>query len=246
MRNNGWALLSTATCLLLLACFFLREEAIPRRNVENHAPGDFSVFYVAGMMSRKAGHRELYYLPSDGKEGIDSLLWTSVAPLTNWSKLAQTAGIQPTDHFLYPPFAAVFFSFLTSLPPTQAVVLWRAVSFDFILFSIYLILTDIGVKPRAPTFMVCASVSLFFFPVTEMLSIGQTGALILFLWTIGIHFQKKKQTKWSALTFALGAMIKVTPVLVVGLFLIRRQWKWMGWFAVWSGIFSGIGLWRFG
>lgn len=246
MRNNGWALLSTATVLMLLACFFLREELIPREYKEDHGPGDFLVFYVAGMMSRVADHKDLYFLPPDKEAGIGSVLWTPVAPLTGWSKLARTAGIQQTDRFLYPPFAAVFFSFLTSLPPSQAVLLWRAISFDFILFSIFLILTDIGVTPRAPTFLICAFSAVFFFPVTEVLSVGQVGALILFLWTLGIHFQKKNQTKWSALAFALGAMIKVTPVLVVGVFLIRRQWKWIGWFAGWSGVMAGIGLWRFG
>lgn len=246
MRNNGWALLSTATVLLLLACFFLRDELIPREYKEEHGPGDFLVFYVAGMMSRTADHKDLYYLPPEKEAGVGSILWRPVAPLTGWSKLARTAGIQQTDRFLYPPFAAVFFSFLTWVSPPQAVLLWRAISFDLILFSIFLILTDIGFTPRAPTFLICALSAVFFFPVTEMLSIGQVGALILFLWTLGIHFQQRKQTKWSALAFALGAMIKVTPVLVVGVFLIRRQWKWVGWFAGWSVVFAGIGLWHFG
>jgi hypothetical protein len=41
-------------------------------------------------------------------------------------------------------------------------------------------------------------------------------------------------------------MVKVSPVVVVGLFLLRRQWRWLLSYAVWMGVLIGISVWRLG
>jgi riboflavin transporter FmnP len=75
---------------------------------------------------------------------------------------------------------------------------------------------------------------------------GQVGGLILLLWTLGVYFLSKSNPVWSAGCFALGTIIKLTPVLVVPLLLLRRQWKWLAAYAGWMAFFLGISLWRFG
>lgn len=41
-------------------------------------------------------------------------------------------------------------------------------------------------------------------------------------------------------------MIKLSPALVVGVFLLRRQWRWLAAYALWMATFLGIGVWQLG
>lgn len=41
-------------------------------------------------------------------------------------------------------------------------------------------------------------------------------------------------------------MLKVNPVLVCGVFLIRRQWRWLAAYMLWVGAFLWIGIWHLG
>jgi len=91
-----------------------------------------------------------------------------------------------------------------------------------------------------------AGAALSFFPFTETIYQGQVDALVLLLWTLGVYLVHKQQPVWSALSFALATMLKVHPVLVCGVFLIRRQWRWLAAYIFWVGVFLGIGMWRLG
>jgi len=87
---------------------------------------------------------------------------------------------------------------------------------------------------------------IFFFAFVETLYQGQVDALVLLLWVMGIYFVDSKAPIWSAFCFALATMIKVSPVLAVGIFLLRRQWRWLIAYALWMGAFLGVGVWQVG
>jgi len=45
---------------------------------------------------------------------------------------------------------------------------------------------------------------------------------------------------------ALATIVKLTPLLAIGVFLVRRRWKWLAFYALWMVLLMGIGVWHLG
>ena len=71
-------------------------------------------------------------------------------------------------------------------------------------------------------------------------------ALVLLLWVLGVYFVKTRTSIASAFCFALATMIKISPALAVGVFLLRRQWRWLIAYSLWMGAFLATGVWQLG
>jgi hypothetical protein len=50
----------------------------------------------------------------------------------------------------------------------------------------------------------------------------------------------------SALCFALGTVLKISPVVAVPFFALRRQWRWLGAYVAGVAAFTGISIWTLG
>ena len=68
----------------------------------------------------------------------------------------------------------------------------------------------------------------FFFPFRNTLVCGQVNVSILFVWTLGVYLLKRQRPMASALCFALGTVLKISPVVAVPFLALRRQWRWLG------------------
>jgi alpha-1,2-mannosyltransferase len=66
-------------------------------------------------------------------------------------------------------------------------------------------------------------------PIIGDLSHGNVNLLILFLVVLALHAYRCGRDMWSGLTLALAITCKVTPALFVPYFLIKREWKTVGW-----------------
>jgi hypothetical protein len=119
---------------------------------------------------------------------------------------------------LYPPFLASVLAPLCYLSPQLAFLLWRELTLFLLVFSIYFGLKWLRAAPFAPVFVLAVAAGISFFPFLETMSTGNVGVLLFFLWTLGIFFVDRKLPVWSALCFAIGTMIKLTPAVVVPLF----------------------------
>jgi len=86
----------------------------------------------------------------------------------------------------------------------------------------------------------------FFFPLRSNLTLGQVNVTILFLWTLGVYLLTRRLTGASAFCFALGTVLKVSPVVVVPLFALRRQWRWLAAYAMGVLALTGISIWVLG
>jgi hypothetical protein len=75
---------------------------------------------------------------------------------------------------------------------------------------------------------------------------GQINALVLFLWVLGVYLLSRRQPITSALCFALGTVVKLTPAVAVPFLALRRQWRWLVAYAVWVIALTGISVWRLG
>jgi hypothetical protein len=241
-------------CLTLLALFFSfyakRElEAVQGRAPAAQLAGDFRVYYTAGRVVTLSRDPQLYYPPCCGPDAANNALYRyygTVDPNTEWGRVTRETGFATTAPFNYPPFAAVMFSFLGRFPEGTAYLLWRVLSSVLVVVGVCLAVLIADSSSKTPVFLLAIVGAFTFFPVVETLYLAQAGALIFSLWTLGTYLMKREQPVWSALCFAVATMAKVTPILVVALFLMRRQWKWLGAFTVWMVLLLSWGVWRVG
>jgi len=202
---------------------------------------DFPVYYTGAVVARGPGDHRLYY-PA-GKQGI---LLASVPSDTPWGQTARAVGFNNTLHFIYPPFAALILEPLSRARWQVSLLAWRVALAALMLVSIYLTLVLAGKDNLLLKFVLSAAAVFSFFPFTETLFQGQIDPIIVFLWVTGVYFIRAERPVWSALCFAVGTLVKVSPVVAVGLFLLRRQWKWLFSYVAWMALLTGIAVWRLG
>jgi hypothetical protein len=243
-------LLSCSTALLILimaTAEHQRQNFRASTGERSTVAWDFQIYYTAGKVARQAGDRQLYYPMGGAEKPSARNLLDNVAPETPWGQTARSSGFKTTGQFMAPPFTAILMEPLALLPPSLSLFLWRMASAAMLIIALYFILqmsVEMGSLPIA--LMASAGVALSFFPFTETLFQGQVDALLLLLWTLGVYLVHKERPVGSALSFALATMLKVNPVLVCGVFLIRRQWRWLAAYMLWVGAFLWIGIWHLG
>lgn len=132
----------------------------------------------------------------------------------------------PSDlPFTYPPFAAVLFSAVASLPWTFAVVLWT--SAGLVLFS-GVCLVAAWHTSRRPRRTVAiglgvAAACLVTDPVRGTLEMGQINLLLVGLVAVDCLLPR---TPWPrGVLIGLAAAIKLTPAIFILFFLPRKQWR---------------------
>lgn len=209
---------------------------------------DFAVYYVTGRIALGEGGSRLYYSPpGSGAEQHRTLLEGGVPVDTPWSRVAERSlGLRTTTYYIYPPFFALLFSPLARMRPMTAYFAWRGLSTILVLLSMYLILRSVRPKTDPFTVLVATVGVLCFFPVTETLYQGQVNCLILFLWTAGFYCARTQKAPLSAACFAINTFVKITPMIVVPILLLRRQWKWLLSYFVTVGGILAFSIWRMG
>ena len=246
--RSSWAL--GVTLILVLSICVQREaqvrDGLRGLNIQSadFALFDFVVYYLAGDFALTQRSPQLYYPTDDGRFGNPH--GRVVDAQTPWASRARAVGFSSAAHYIYPPFFALLMAPLTRLPVEAAYFIWREINIFLLLLSVWLATLCVKTANLWPSFVVLAIASLCFYPYVETLYLGQVDVFILFLWTAGVYFLKRKLTVWSALCFALSTMIKVVPIIVVPLFIIRKQWRWVWVYSAWCLLFLWLSIWRLG
>jgi hypothetical protein len=207
----------------------------------SHGNGfDFHVYYISGLIAQQRG--QLYYPVQNSND----LLLGTVTPGTPWDLLAKQQHFQSTCRFIYPPFAAFILEPITLINPEFSLLLWRTLMTLMLLVSIFLIVLLIGRDHLLLNFVLASAAALSFRPFTETIYQGQIDPMILLAWVAGMYLLATGKPFWSALCFAFAAMVKVSPVIVLPLFLLRRQWKWVFSYAGCTLVLLAVSVWRLG
>lgn len=248
-KKDVWLFFACSTVLLLLLSPVAQRQLQDFRGLRasDIVGEDFSIYYVAAKVARQPSDRLLYYPADDGRKLSVRNLLDAVPSDTPWGKVARSAGFRDTGRFMAPPFTALLLEPLTLMRPAMALLLWRLASILMLVAATYFTcaLVD-GYRQRAVLFVVSVAAMLSFFPFLETLYQGQVDALVLLLWVLGVYLVKAKSPIRSALCFALATLIKASPILAIGFFLLRRQWRWLTAYALWMGAFVGAGIWQLG
>ena len=156
---------------------------------------DHSVYWMAGERMA-AGDESLYDAPSNETNMVGA--------------------------FIYPPAFAVVFAPFTFLPRQFAYVVWAGMQLVFISMAAWLLLKT----PRARSWQTgCWVLLALLWPLMANISAGQINTLVLLLCVAGWHQLERGHDLRAGSCFALGAHIKVLPVVLFWFLVAQRRAK---------------------
>ncbi|MCY7348172.1 MAG: DUF2029 domain-containing protein [Pyrinomonadaceae bacterium] len=251
-NHRKWLLFLFVTLLSLWFSGYVQRELNSFRTVVPDDLYDFHVYYIAGQVAHSETDRRLYSYkeiqnPNDSSQNI--VVNPQLQPYDPDSTYGYFAKQTSADigQYLYPPFFAAAMIPLTNLPYEKAKIVWHVLLFLLAAASVV-----ITVKLLYEDYLTIALISgvgimiaEFVHPMRDLLTVCNVGALILFLTVTGLWLHKK-YPQLGALFFALAVFIKLTPIIVVPLMIIKGQWKWLIAFCGWSVLLLGISVWQLG
>lgn len=244
--EERWSLLACLT-ILGLALMASAENAADRAFATPNEliPVDFPVFYVGGKVAWEGNGAALYDPPADRRQGY-TLLYAFADDSTPWAQMARASGFSEIRQFTNPPFSALVMAPLAIMPWRWALLLWQIITVGLTVAAIYLTLKLLPFEPGLSVFaLVCVAVC-FFHPFRNNLDCGQVNVPILFTWVLGIFLLQRQRPMASALCFALGTVLKISPAVAVPFLVLRRQWRWLMAYVFGLISFTALSVWRLG
>lgn len=251
-RNRKWLFFLLITLSSLWFSGYAQREINSFRTVVPQDFYDFRVYYLAGQVVRSDSDKRLYSYKeiqdpnNPGETKVVNPQLQPFTPGTTYGKFAETVNAE-IGQYLYPPFFSLTIAPLTELPYEKAKIFWHV--FLFLLAALSVVIT---VKFFAEDYLTVALIggagiifAEFVHPMRDLLTVCNIGSLILFLTTAGIWLHKKYPSV-GALLFAAAVFIKLTPIIIVPLMIVRKQWKWLGAFCFWMILILGISVWQLG
>ena len=250
--NHRWRFFLLITLLSLWFSGYVQREINTYRTIEPEDLSDFRVYYIAGQVARSRTDRRLYSykeVQSPHDPSRTAVVNPQMQPCDPDSTYGRIAGQvnRNIGQYLYPPFFSLMVVPFTYLPYEKAKVIFHVLVFLLACASIYITVSFFyeDYLTIAIVGSVAGLVAEFTHPVRDVLVVCNVGTLILFLTVAGIRLHKQYPS-FGALCFALAVSIKLTPVVVVPLMIIRREWGWLAAFALWSTLLLAIGVWQLG
>ncbi|QBZ96855.1 glycosyltransferase family 87 protein [Flavobacterium sangjuense] len=184
---------------LLLLCVFYGYKSL------EFPIHDFSNYYFGGKFLAEGHFTSDIYFPYEFNKAISDLghhnIFASYAPNT--------------------PFLAFFFSPLSFIYVEAAKLFFNCISISLFVFSIYRLFSHYKINLKYALLIPV----LFLVPIKNNLLFGQVYFLLFFLLTEGWFSYEKKRWKSMAFFWSLAVLLKVFPVLLIVLFVFKKQWK---------------------
>ena len=211
---------------LIFICAFFAWKAI------DFPIHDFTNYYFGGYFLAQDTFNYLTYYPYHFNKAIAELgyqhLFGSYAPNT--------------------PFLALFFYPFSFLKLTTAKLIFNGMSILLFLFGVMRLVLFYNIKP---VYLILLPI-LFFIPIKNNLLFGQVYFLLFFLLSESWLAYEKKQFKTMAIFLGFAILLKVFPVLLVLLFLFKKEFKPLLFTVLFCGIltaitiaFTGLEIWLF-
>ncbi|HZO89205.1 MAG TPA: glycosyltransferase family 87 protein [Chthonomonadaceae bacterium] len=185
---------------------------------------DFDCYWVGSWAVRDGQPAAMYAaLDTPNAQGYYDLANDSPA----WHALA--AAHLPKPHtlwgFIYPPPCAALFLPFTYLPRPLALLGWRLLNLGAygcgLLMLLYLMRARLKpLEAQVVTFVALASP-----PLLIALSLGQITPLVFFTAAAGLYFLETGRPAAAGVSLAVGALLKVSPILFAVWLLTRRQYR---------------------
>ncbi len=199
---------------------------------------DFYDYYFEAAMVHDHPHTDMYSAAMSGNPQL-----RHAPPESEVYQRAEAAGFNGTNLYLYPPLLADLLIPLSTLPPHLAAMLWRCFNL-FLVFGCAVLLTRfLGLSLISAEAGLLLFACFTFWPVHETIAQGQISIVLLGLWTIAVVAYGNGNAVLSAACLALATWLKVTPVLVLPLFLIWNDRKWIASYLSTASAFGLLVVW---
>jgi hypothetical protein len=198
------------TTWLLLAAVLLLYVVWSVMQYQRNKLYDFNTYYLAAIGLR------------NGYDIYDMVRELDRDPV-RWRALAEFAGVpEYAVPYLYPPLTAQVVLPLTALDYRTAGLIWTLLSGAAMIGAMYLIgaTSRRTYGPSLALLLLLVSV-----PALTTLYAGQVNGFVLLALAIAIAGLQWRNAWWAGIGVAVAAMLKVTPIVLVGYLLWRRQWK---------------------
>lgn len=250
--SRRWLFFLFITLFSLWFSGYVQREINTFRTIEPEDFFDFRVYYTAGQVARSQTDRRLYSYkeiqnPRDpSRTIIVNPQMQPFDPDSTYGGFARGVNLG-IGQYLYPPFFSLVTAPFTYLAYEKAKIIFHVLVFLLACASIFITVRFFYGDYLLTALIGGVAVLIVEFtnPMRDVLIVCNVGTLILFLTVAGIWLHKKYPS-FGALFFALAVFIKLTPIVVVPLMLIRREWKWLAAFALWSMLLLGISVWQLG
>lgn len=207
LRGRGLARAATRIAVPLILWWLVALESfvliahLPPR-VFHH---DFSVFYCSAVALRN--HLDPYTI--------------DLVPIGRSFGM----GIWPLIHTTDTPTALMLFQPLASIAPIAAYNVWLAFNVTVLVIAVILL-----VRPRRSGMglsaaYAVAALALVYAPVTDNLLFSQRQGLILLLLVMAMGALEREREARAGLLLATAVAYRIFPIVMVGYFVTRRQWR---------------------
>ena len=144
----------------------------------------------------------------------------------NLTSIGDRLGLQtgPLIHASETPTFLLCLEPLTRLTPDTAFWLWTGLNLAMLAVAMYLLLA----KRRgiaSDTAWLLAALILAFHPVAWNFFWGQSAVMVLFLLVLAMRAMESDRDAAAGLLIAIAGLLRAYPFLLLGYFLIRRQWR---------------------
>lgn len=181
------------------------------------------------------------------RHGPDFFIWWRAAydfhlgrPLYRLDDLAANA----YGHvFKQPPFFGMLFLPLATGDDLLHLLIFRIVSVALYVLCGWLFWRLL--RPRLGGWVAAAATAIvlgLMQPAFDTLAYGQTDIVLLLLLLLALYGLRDGRHWLIGLCLALGGMAKVYPLLAGGMLLARRDWRSIGWLALWLVVLNGAAV----
>ncbi len=185
--------------LLLLLCSFYIFKAT------TFAVHDFANYYFGAQFLANENFNTSIYFPYDFNKAIADLgfqnIFVSYAPNT--------------------PFLAIFFLPFTVISVAKAKLIFNVISSLLLVYSCFRLFDFYKINKK----YLLLIPFLFFVPIKNNLLFGQVYFLLFFLLSEGLIAYEKQEFKKMALCLSLTILLKVFPILLLLIFVFKKQLK---------------------
>lgn len=189
-----------------IARYFVDGFALEMMGRSLSQGGDFGVYYVAGLMLRR------------GEDIYDWNLMHNVAQQELGADIGRSLG------FWYPPPLAIAMAPMSLLPYRLAYRLW-VLGEQVCLFTSLVLLARTSKALGKWGLPLLVAVAANMWPVYLAIMIGQVNMLILLVLCLALYLARENRFMAAGVVLGLGAMIKLSPALLVVFFLLQRRWR---------------------
>jgi hypothetical protein len=127
--------------------------------------------------------------------------------------------------YAYPPQFALVFAPLALLTPLAAKIVWVSVSVVLFAVGVYLVIRMAYRGGERGVDLLLVAVVLLSFPLVEDTYDGQSNELLFFLLVATFALIERGKGYTAGLFLGFAMAIKLTPLAVAGLLLLRREWR---------------------